>query len=112
MSIGPDEIGLAPQTVEQIYADGCRWHDNARDAIEDPRTGRVHPMSSDNLLSEMPGLQDVCRSPAVHGALQSLLGKGYMLHPHGGFHPKPAGSGGQTFHKYGPRGPVIRLRTC
>ena len=76
MSIGPDEIGLAPQTVEQIYADGCRWHDNARDAIEDPRTGQVHPMSSDNLLSEMPGLQDVCRSPAVHGALQSLLGKG------------------------------------
>ena len=32
---------------------------------------------SDNLLSEMPALQDVCRSPAVHGALRSLLGEGY-----------------------------------
>ena len=49
----------------------------------------------------LQGLQDVCRSPAVHGALQSLLGKGYMLHPHGGFHAKPAGSGGQSFHKDG-----------
>ena len=99
MSIGPDQIGLSPDHVEKIYEDGCAWHDGG---------GTSH----DDLNSAMPGLQDVCRSPAVHGALRSLLGQGYMLHPHGGFHPKPAGSGGQTFHKYGPRGPVIRLRTC
>ena len=96
MSIGPDQIGLSPDHVEKIYEDGCAWHDGG---------GTSH----DDLNSAMPGLQDVCRSPAVHGALRSLLGQGYMLHPHGGFHPKPAGSGGQTFHKYGPRGPVMEL---
>ena len=87
MSIGPDQIGLPADHVEKIYADGCAWHDGPE--------GTSH----DDLNSAMPGLQDVCRSPAVHGALRSLLGQGYMLHPHGGFHPKPAGSGGQTFHK-------------
>jgi hypothetical protein len=92
MSIGPEAIGLPSSHVRQIYEDGCAWHDG-------PRDPGIH--AHDNLLSEMPGLQDVCRSPAVHGALQSLLGNGYMLHPHGGFHPKPAGSGGQTFHKDG-----------
>ena len=101
MSLGPDEIGLPPAQVEQIHRDGCRWFDNARDEIADPATGVVHPLSSDNLLSEMPGLQDVCRSPAVHGALRSLLGEGYVLHPHGGFHAKPPGSVGQWFHKDG-----------
>ena len=98
MSIGPDQIGLSPDHVEKIYSDGCAWHDGG---------GTSH----DDLNSAMPGLQDVCRSPAVHGALRSLLGQGYMLHPHGGFHPKPAGSGGQTFHKYGPHRSLIRLRT-
>jgi hypothetical protein len=101
MSLGPEEIGLPPAQVEQIHRDGCRWFDNARDEIADPATGVVHPLSSDNLLSEMPGLQDVCRSPAVHGALRSLLGEGYVLHPHGGFHAKPPGSVGQSFHKDG-----------
>lgn len=85
MSIGPEAIGLPSSHVRQIYEDGCAWHDG-------PRKPGIH--AHDNLLSEMPGLQEVCRSPAVHGALQSLLGHGYMLHPHGGFHPKPAGSRG------------------
>jgi hypothetical protein len=85
MSIGPEAIGLPSSHVRQIYEDGCAWHDG-------PRKPGIH--AHDNLLSERPGLQEVCRSPAVHGALQSLLGHGYMLHPHGGFHPKPAGSRG------------------
>ena len=34
-------------------------------------------------------------------ALRSLLGEGYVLHPHGGVHAKPPGSVGQSFHKDG-----------
>ena len=94
MSLGPDSIGLSPAEVEEIRADGIRWFDDSRSGTP-AADGKVHPLSSDNLLSEMPGLQKVCRSGAVRGALQSLLGKGYMLHPHGGFHAKPPGSGGQ-----------------
>ena len=101
MSLSPEQVGLPSETVGEIYAQGCRWFENGGAETPDPVTGRVHPLSSDNLLSEMPGLQEVCRSPAVHGALQSLLGEGYILHPHGGFHGKPAGSVGQTFHKDG-----------
>ena len=54
----------------------------------------------------LPSVQDVCRSPAVRGALTSLIGEGYTLHPHGGFHPREAREGtpglpGQGFHKDG-----------
>ena len=78
MSIGPEAIGLPSSHVRQIYEDGCAWHDG-------PRKPGIH--AHDNLLSEMPGLQEVCRSPAVHGALQSLLGHGYMLTRMGGSTP-------------------------
>ncbi|MBM3263296.1 MAG: HEAT repeat domain-containing protein [candidate division Zixibacteria bacterium] len=52
-----------------------------------------------NLLPHVPEIQDVFDHPAVHGALTSLLGPGYYLHPHRHCHYNPPGSPGQRNHK-------------
>jgi hypothetical protein len=52
-----------------------------------------------NLLPRVPDLQQVIDHPAVHGALQSILGADYYLHLHRHVHDNPPGSKGQSFHK-------------
>ena len=36
---------------------------------------------AENVTSRIPAMQEVISSPAVSGALQSLLGEGFALHP-------------------------------
>jgi hypothetical protein len=48
MSIGPEEIGLPIQTIEQIYTDGCRWHNNAQAEIADPHSGGEFTVTTSN----------------------------------------------------------------
>ena len=43
----------------------------------------------DNLLARIPALQDVLNTPTVTGALTSILGEGYVLHPHHFVHSAP-----------------------
>ena len=45
-----------------------------------------------NILPMVPELQVVLESPEVRGALTSLLGNGYVMHPHRHCHPNFAGS--------------------
>lgn len=45
-----------------------------------------------NILPLVPELQMVLESPEVRGALTSLLGNGYVMHPHRHCHPNFAGS--------------------
>ena len=45
-----------------------------------------------NILPLVPELQVVLESPEVHGALTSILGNGYVMHPHRHCHPNFAGS--------------------
>ncbi|MDA0337314.1 MAG: phytanoyl-CoA dioxygenase family protein, partial [bacterium] len=52
-----------------------------------------------NILPRVPELQQVYNDPAVAGALQSLLGPGYIMNPHRHCHLNPPGSKGQTWHK-------------
>jgi HEAT repeat protein len=52
-----------------------------------------------NLLPRVPELQQVIDHPAVHGALQSILGPDYYLHLHRHVHDNPPGSKGQSLHK-------------
>lgn len=52
-----------------------------------------------NLLPRLPALQKVFDDSAVHGALLSILGPGYYLHPHRHCHFNPPGSQGQRLHK-------------
>ena len=51
---------------------------------------RHNPLN--NILPLVPELQVVLESPAVRGALTSILGNGYVMHPHRHCHPNFAGS--------------------
>ncbi len=52
-----------------------------------------------NLLPRIPEIQRVFDQPAVRGALTSLLGPGYLMHPHRYCHLNKPGSSGQQWHK-------------
>ena len=52
-----------------------------------------------NLLPRIPDLQQVFDQPQVAGALTSILGPGYYLHPHRFCHFNKPGSEGQKLHK-------------
>ena len=45
-----------------------------------------------NILPLVPELQGILESPEVRGALTSILGNGYVMHPHRHCHPNFAGS--------------------
>lgn len=52
-----------------------------------------------NILPRIPEIQQVFDQPAVRGALTSLLGPGYLMHPHRYCHLNKPGSSGQQWHK-------------
>ena len=52
-----------------------------------------------DILPRVPDLYGILRDPAVDGALRSLLGVDYLLHPHRHCHENPRGSGGQEMHQ-------------
>jgi len=52
-----------------------------------------------NILPRVPELGQIFQSPSVRGALHSLLGPGYSMHPHRYCHLNKPGSKGQTWHK-------------
>ena len=52
-----------------------------------------------NILPRIPALRKIFSHPAIHGALQSILGPGYIMHPHRYCHLNPPGGTGQTWHK-------------
>ena len=51
-----------------------------------------------NLLPVVPELQLVFDDPVIKGALASVLGEGYMMHPHRVLHDNPPGSHPQLWH--------------
>jgi hypothetical protein len=53
----------------------------------------------DNLLAQVPALHALLSAPSVTGALASVLGDGYVLHPHHFVHS--AGRSDQGFHQDG-----------
>ena len=52
-----------------------------------------------NILPRIPEIQQVFDQPSVRGALISLLGPGYLMHPHRYCHLNKPGSSGQQWHK-------------
>ena len=52
-----------------------------------------------NVLPVIPEIQEVFDHPIVHGAMQGVLGKNYVMHPHRYCHFNQQGSEGQNFHK-------------
>ena len=53
----------------------------------------------DDLLPKVSEIQQVFDSPTVRGALTSLLGTNYVIHPHRHCHDLGPGAGGQHWHK-------------
>ena len=52
-----------------------------------------------DILPKIPNLYQILRDPAVDGALQSLLGPSYLIHPHRHCHHNPSRSQGQGMHQ-------------
>ncbi|MYB35909.1 MAG: hypothetical protein F4Y26_00640 [Gammaproteobacteria bacterium] len=82
------------------------------DAVADGRgegaTGMGH--FGNNLLPLIPELIEFFHDPVVRGALGSVLGPDYSMHPHRALHRNPPGSDEQEFHKDSYWGYTRRVR--
>ena len=52
-----------------------------------------------DILPRVPDLYQILRDQVVDGALRSLLGADYLVHPHRHCHENPSGSDGQQMHQ-------------
>ena len=90
---------------------GARWEEEAAAAAGAEHGARGPAMLGRFMFGELPELTQVLESPSWRGALTSLLGPGYVQHPHRTMHTKDlSGEGGpgvdQGFHKDGHHIPV------
>ena len=69
---------------------------------------RAEGPPGNNLLPKIPILANVFTDPAVEGALTSILGQNYIMHPHRACHYHPPQSQQQTWHKDYPVGGNLR----
>ena len=72
-------------------------HQAIREELEQVIEEETNP--GNNILPRIPELQRVFDDPPVAGALTSLLGPGYVMHPHRYCHLNPPGGAGQSWHK-------------
>ena len=72
-------------------------HQNIHRQIEILFAAEGNP--GNDILPKVPDLYQILRDPAVDGALQSLLGPSYLVHPHRHCHHNPSGSQGQGMHQ-------------
>ena len=72
-------------------------HQNIHQQIETLFATEGNP--GNDILPKVPDLYQILQDPAVDGALQSLLGPSYLIHPHRHCHHNPCGSKGQGMHQ-------------
>ena len=72
-------------------------HQNIQQQIETLFATEGNP--GNDILPKVPDLYQILQDPAVDGALQSLLGPSYLIHPHRHCHHNPCGSEGQGMHQ-------------
>ena len=87
MSLSPEEIGVTREFTQQVYDKMSALHDDKEKKI------------GENTHSAVPEVHEVMAMPAVAGALQSILGEGYSLHPHTFTHIKDDVGADQDWHK-------------
>ena len=84
---------LSDSQVQQFIADGCislkpdvpdEVHTSIDSQLREAIETEFH--MGNNVVSRVPKIFDVLRSPVVHGALVSLLGPNYYFHPHRAIH--------------------------
>ena len=72
------------------------FHATIRRCMEDVIEHEGNP--GNNILPRIPEIKEVFDHPAVHGALTSILGPNYYMHPHRYCHINTPGSQGQRQH--------------
>ncbi|MEZ5666939.1 MAG: HEAT repeat domain-containing protein [Alphaproteobacteria bacterium] len=82
---------LQPELPAEFHQDLYRRFDRIIGSDNDDNPGN-------NLLPLVPELQLVFDDPVVKGALTSVLGDGYLMHPHRVLHDNPPGSDAQVWH--------------
>jgi hypothetical protein len=75
------------------------FHQHVFDSIDHVFEAEGNP--GNNLMARISAIGKVWSDPAVDGAMQSILGRGYYMHPHRHCHYRPPGGEGQTLHKDG-----------
>ena len=85
----PAGIRLNDEQVRRFICDGVLVLDSGlepevhRDIYDKIQWNNTHEFNmGNNVLPRIAELQQVLDAPAIHGALQSILGDEYMLHPH------------------------------
>lgn len=73
------------------------FHADVCEQITDVFTVDGNP--GNDILPRVPDLQQVLSQPRIRGALTSLLGPDYLLHPHRHCHLNAGGSDGQRMHQ-------------
>lgn len=81
---------------DALYNAACELHDEARAVGGDSNHLQV---IGDNLRARIPALEDVLNAGTVQGALISVLGEDFVLHPHHFVHE--ASTSDQSFHQDG-----------
>jgi len=90
----PGELG--DEFHATMYDAACQVHDEARAIGGDSNHLQI---IGDNLRARIPDLDRLLVDPSVHGALASVLGEDYVLHPHHFVHE--SGAYDQGFHQDG-----------
>lgn len=97
-------------TILQIDDMPREWHQSFyAKALEMSRSGA----GRGSLWSQMPEITQVCRTPTVRGALTSILGRDYVMHPHRALHTSGSGDQGLCASHIRPHvssGPCVCLR--
>jgi hypothetical protein len=100
---------LAVRVPEHEFPHNDRVYSEARQGVAEmtDADGRGYNINLSNgtperrfAWSDLPAVSDVCGAPSVVGALTSVLGEGYSMHPHRALHNN-AGNVDQMFHKDG-----------
>ena len=110
-------IPLTDSQLAEFIANGCLQLQSALPAsfhkLIFNRFDELHQSIGhfgNNLLPLVPELNEFFEEPVVKGALQSVLGEHYSMHPHRALHANPPGSSEQGFHKDSYWGYVRRVR--
>lgn len=97
---------LRDNDIQQFITDGyiqvnaelpMEFHQDLYRKIETVLEEEGNP--GNNILPRIPEIQRVFDQPKVRGALTSLLGPGYLMHPHRYCHLNKPGSSDQQWHK-------------
>ena len=92
--LAPDE--LPASFHDEMFQAACAVHDDARAIGGDSNHLQV---IGDNLRARIPALERLLGCDTVQGALTSVLGEGFVLHPHHFVHE--ATPNDQSFHQDG-----------